>query len=96
MSSPDRATRRKPPDERRAEIIETASAIALAEGLDKVTARRVADALGVFPGLVNHYFRTADALRSTTPPPASTTRCSGTPRRPPPRSSSFSECWTVG
>ena len=62
MSSPERTTRRKPPDERRAEIIETASAIALAEGLDRVTARRVADALGVFPGLVNHYFRTADEL----------------------------------
>jgi AcrR family transcriptional regulator len=62
MSSTERATRRKPPEERRAEIIEAASAIALAEGLDKVTARRVADALGVFPGLVNHYFRTADEL----------------------------------
>jgi len=62
MSSPARATRRKPPDQRRAEIIETAAAIALADGLDKVTARRVADALGVFPGLVNHYFRTADEL----------------------------------
>ncbi|HYZ82346.1 MAG TPA: TetR family transcriptional regulator C-terminal domain-containing protein [Solirubrobacteraceae bacterium] len=62
MSRPERATRRKPADERRAEIIETASAIALGEGLDRVTARRVADALGVFPGLVNHYFRTADEL----------------------------------
>jgi AcrR family transcriptional regulator len=62
MSRPERTTRRKPPEERRAEIVETAAAIALAEGLDKVTARRVADALGVFPGLVNHYFRTADEL----------------------------------
>jgi AcrR family transcriptional regulator len=62
MSRPDRATRRKLPEERRAEIIETASAIARSEGLDKVTARRVAEALGVFPGLINHYFRSADEL----------------------------------
>jgi AcrR family transcriptional regulator len=62
MSSPTSAARRKPPEERRAEIVQTAAAIALAEGLEKVTARRVADALGVFPGLVNHYFRSADEL----------------------------------
>lgn len=62
MSSPPSAARRKPPEERRAEIVETAAAIALAEGLDKLTARRVAEALGVFPGLVNHYFRSADEL----------------------------------
>ena len=36
-------------------MIETA-AIAVNDGLDKVTARRVARALGVFPGLVDHYF----------------------------------------
>lgn len=62
MSSPPYAARRKPPAERRAEIIGTAAGIALAEGLEKVTARRVAEALGVFPGLVNHYFRSADDL----------------------------------
>src|SRR5947209_8542879 len=62
MSRLDRATRRKLPEERRTEIIETASAIARSEGLDKVTARHVADALGVFPGLINHYFRSADDL----------------------------------
>ena len=62
MSRPERANRRKPPDERRAEIIQTASALARSEGLDKVTARRVADALGVFPGLISHYFRSADDL----------------------------------
>jgi AcrR family transcriptional regulator len=42
-------------------MIEAASAIALTDGLDKVTARRVAAALSVFPGLVDHYF-TADQL----------------------------------
>jgi AcrR family transcriptional regulator len=62
MSSPLDVARRKPPKERRAEIIEAAAAIALADGLERVTARRVAEALGVFPGLVNHYFRSADDL----------------------------------
>ena len=62
MSSLPSAARRKPPEERRAEIIEAAASIALADGLDRVTARRVAEALGVFPGLINHYFRSADDL----------------------------------
>ena len=62
MSTPPNAARRKPPEARRAEIIQTAASIALTDGLDKVTARRVADALGVFPGLINHYFRSADEL----------------------------------
>jgi AcrR family transcriptional regulator len=38
-----------------------AAAIAVRDGLDKVTARSVAAALGVRPGLVDHYF-TADQL----------------------------------
>ena len=62
MSSAESAARRKRPEKRRAEIIETAATIAVAEGLEKVTARRVADVLGVVPGLVNHYFRSADDL----------------------------------
>ena len=60
-SRPPPAARRKAPEERRAELIEAASVIALTDGLDKVTARRVAAALGVFPGLVDHYF-SADQL----------------------------------
>jgi AcrR family transcriptional regulator len=56
------APRRKPASQRRAEITETAAAIAVSEGLEKVTAKRVADATGVFPGLVSHYFGTADEL----------------------------------
>lgn len=40
----------------------TASAIAVESGLDRVTAKAVAGALGVFPGLVSHYFRSADDL----------------------------------
>jgi AcrR family transcriptional regulator len=53
--------RRKAPAERRAEVIEAAAAIAVRDGLDKVTAKRVAAAIGVRPGLVDHYF-TADQL----------------------------------
>lgn len=34
----------------------------MSEGLDKVTAKSVAGVLGVFPGLVTHYFATADEL----------------------------------
>ena len=58
---PQPAARRKAPAQRRAEIIEAASAIAVRDGLDKVTAKRVAAAIGVRPGLVDHYF-TADQL----------------------------------
>jgi AcrR family transcriptional regulator len=58
---PKPAARRKAPAQRRAEMIEAASEIAVRDGLDKVTAKRVAAAIGVRPGLVDHYF-TADQL----------------------------------
>ena len=64
-SRPNATARRKPASERLAEIIETSGAIAVAEGLDRVTAKRVAAELGVFPGLVSHYFATADELVAT-------------------------------
>jgi AcrR family transcriptional regulator len=48
--------------ERRTEIVAAASVLALAEGLESLTLRRVADALGVVPGLVNHYFRSVEDL----------------------------------
>ncbi|WP_337248894.1 TetR/AcrR family transcriptional regulator [Leucobacter chromiireducens] len=51
------ATRvRKAPGERREEILEEASRIALAEGLERITLREVAAGLGVRPGLIGHYF----------------------------------------
>ncbi|MFI6942606.1 TetR/AcrR family transcriptional regulator [Streptomyces sp. NPDC050418] len=53
---------RKPPQERRTEIVRTAAGIALAHGLELVTLRRVADELGVRPGLIGHYFPAADDL----------------------------------
>ncbi|MGY0489403.1 TetR/AcrR family transcriptional regulator [Streptomyces sp. WG-D5] len=53
---------RKAPEERRAEIIRTAARIALEHGLEPVTLRRVADELGVRPGLIGHYFPASDDL----------------------------------
>ncbi|MEW2304980.1 TetR family transcriptional regulator C-terminal domain-containing protein [Streptomyces sp. NPDC006655] len=53
---------RKAPAERRHEIVATAARIGLVEGLECITLRRVADGLGVRPGLVGHYFPAADEL----------------------------------
>jgi AcrR family transcriptional regulator len=65
MTSSPPATRvRKMPEERRAEIVRTAARIALEEGLERITLRRVADELGVRPGLIGHYFPAADDLVS--------------------------------
>jgi AcrR family transcriptional regulator len=54
--------KRMAPAARRAEIVATASRIAMAEGLESLTLRRVAEEMGVVPGLVNHYFPVADDL----------------------------------
>jgi AcrR family transcriptional regulator len=62
MSIAKPATRRKNPAERQAEIVAAASRIAVSEGLERVTAKRVAAELGVVPGLVNHYFAAVDDL----------------------------------
>ncbi|MFG2822453.1 TetR/AcrR family transcriptional regulator [Kitasatospora sp. NPDC048365] len=63
MTSSPRPTRtRKQPGERTAEIVQTSARIALAEGLERITLRRVADELGVRPGLIGHYFPAADDL----------------------------------
>ncbi|MEU6525051.1 TetR family transcriptional regulator C-terminal domain-containing protein [Streptomyces sp. NPDC046924] len=53
---------RKAPAERRSEMVTAAARIGLVEGLECVTLRRVADELGVRPGLVGHYFPAADRL----------------------------------
>jgi AcrR family transcriptional regulator len=53
---------RKRPEERRAEILQAAAAIALDEGLERITLRAVADRLGVRPGLITHYFPAAENL----------------------------------
>jgi AcrR family transcriptional regulator len=58
----ENGARRKNAHDRRIEIVASASAIALADGLSSLTLRRVAAELGVFPGLVNHYFPSVDEL----------------------------------
>lgn len=54
--------RRKGPAQRRVELLDCAVEISRTEGLAAVTLRRVADVLGVTPGLVSHYFSTVDQL----------------------------------
>ncbi|WP_309126935.1 TetR family transcriptional regulator [Microbacterium sp.] len=61
-STPARPRVRKSPEARRSEILGAASAIALSEGLERITLRAVAERLGVRPGLVTHYFPAAEAL----------------------------------
>ncbi|WP_141363755.1 TetR/AcrR family transcriptional regulator [Glutamicibacter uratoxydans] len=53
---------RKNPEDRRLEILDTASQLALRMGLEKVTMKLVAEHLEVRPGLISHYFRTIDEL----------------------------------
>ena len=53
---------RKRPEERREEILAAAAAVALEEGLERITLRAVADRLGVRPGLITHYFPAAENL----------------------------------
>ncbi|MEU8758293.1 TetR family transcriptional regulator [Streptomyces sp. NPDC048659] len=53
---------RKSPEARRAEIVEVAARVALTEGLECVTLRRVAEELSVRPGLISHYFPSAEEL----------------------------------
>lgn len=48
--------------ERRAEIVAAAARIGVEEGLERITLRRVAEAVGVRPGLINHYFPEAESL----------------------------------
>lgn len=62
MSIVTSRTRRMDPVERRAEIVAAASLIAVGEGLEAVTAKRVAKEVGVTPGLIGHYFSVADDL----------------------------------
>lgn len=61
-SRPQPKHTRKSPQERRAEIVRIAARIALEEGLELITLRRVAQDLEVRPGLIGHYFPAADEL----------------------------------
>ncbi|MFJ6700612.1 TetR/AcrR family transcriptional regulator [Streptomyces sp. NPDC091272] len=60
-SIPNKRIRRSPAA-RRAEIVAAASAVALTEGLECITLRRIADELGVRPGLISHYFPAVEDL----------------------------------
>jgi AcrR family transcriptional regulator len=53
---------RRSAEDRRAEIVSTATRIALSEGLDQVTLRSIAEQLGVVGSLVSHYFPSVDEL----------------------------------
>ncbi|WP_225828994.1 TetR/AcrR family transcriptional regulator [Streptomyces naphthomycinicus] len=53
---------RKDPAARRAEIVDAAAAVALTEGLECVTLRRIGEELAVRPGLISHYFPSAEDL----------------------------------
>src|SRR6478735_1332127 len=62
VSSPAPRRIRKHPDERRAEILAAAADIALAEGMECITLRAVAERIGVRPGLITHYYPSAEDL----------------------------------
>jgi DNA-binding transcriptional regulator YbjK len=84
MTSRGQGTRvRKAPAERRHEIVATAARIGLGEGLECVTLRRVADELGVRPGLVGHYFPAADTLVAEAFTSATTAELDGLLPQPP-------------
>ncbi|GHB45933.1 hypothetical protein GCM10010377_41010 [Streptomyces viridiviolaceus] len=53
---------RKSPAARRAEIVAAAAAVALSEGLECITLRRIAEELDVRPGLISHYFPAVEDL----------------------------------
>jgi AcrR family transcriptional regulator len=61
-SSVQRKRIRKDPAARRAEIVDAAAAVALAEGLECVTLRRIGEELDVRPGLISHYFPSVEDL----------------------------------
>ncbi|MER7394533.1 TetR family transcriptional regulator C-terminal domain-containing protein [Streptomyces sp. NPDC000151] len=61
-SSVQRKRIRKSPADRRAEIVGTAASIALTEGLECITLRRIAEDLDVRPGLISHYFPAVEDL----------------------------------
>ncbi|MFF1914209.1 TetR/AcrR family transcriptional regulator [Streptomyces sp. NPDC058239] len=52
----------KTPSDRRAEIVDAAAAVALTEGLECITPRRIGEQLDVHPGLISHYFPAVEDL----------------------------------
>jgi AcrR family transcriptional regulator len=66
MSSISPRATRKPPAERQAEIRAAAIELALDEGLDGISLRKIASRIGVTPPLVSHYHPTMDELVADT------------------------------
>lgn len=62
MPKPVRSLRRRPPSERREEILQAAIADLAERPVERITLGTVADRAGVSRALVTHYFRTRDAL----------------------------------
>jgi AcrR family transcriptional regulator len=62
LTAEARDAKRKLPVERHGELLARAVEIAQSEGLSAVTLRRVAADLSVTPGLVSHYFSSAEQL----------------------------------
>lgn len=54
--------KRKAPEERRQEILDATVEMAIGRGLDAITVRDVARAVGVVPGLIHHYFGSMEEL----------------------------------
>ncbi|MFB7221430.1 TetR/AcrR family transcriptional regulator [Streptomyces sp. NPDC056227] len=61
-SSVQRKRIRKSPADRRAEIVDAAATVALTEGLECITLRRIGEELDVRPGLISHYFPAVEDL----------------------------------
>jgi AcrR family transcriptional regulator len=63
--TPSKATgtrQRKPPEQRRREILEAVRATAVKSGIESVTARDVAQRAGIAPGLIHYYFGSVEEL----------------------------------
>ncbi|QKW50983.1 TetR/AcrR family transcriptional regulator [Streptomyces buecherae] len=61
-SSVQRKRIRKSPADRRTEIVAAAASLALIQGLECITLRRVSEQLDVRPGLISHYFPAVEDL----------------------------------
>ena len=66
MSTTQTRAARRTPAQRRAQILDAARDLALAEGLSALTLRAVAARVGVTPALVAHYVPSMDDLVATT------------------------------
>lgn len=84
---------RKSAAERRGEIVAAAARVGLREGLECVTRQRIADELGVQPGLIHHYFPVVEELVAEAFTSATTAELDGLlPSAAAPRASAKTRC----